>query len=251
MAGGTGDISFRIAEALRSRSGKPVAAEIVVSDINPSMLGVGEQRARSKGLLDGRGLPAMSFVEADAEALPFESDTFDSYTIAFGIRNVTHVDVSRRRRPPCSPCPVACCPALPPPAPVCRVAGAPAPSARVSGERPPSALRAFLPAQRALAEAFRVLRPGGRFMCLEFSRVRNPVLAAAYDAYSFNVIPAVGQAVTGDRDSYQYLVESIRQFPNQEAFKGMIEDAGFVSARSRDMTFGVVAIHSGFKPMED
>ncbi|KAA0157209.1 hypothetical protein FNF29_00561 [Cafeteria roenbergensis] len=196
MAGGTGDISFRIAEALRSRSGKPVAAEIVVSDINPSMLGVGEQRARSKGLLDGRGLPAMSFVEADAEALPFESDTFDSYTIAFGIRNVTHVD-------------------------------------------------------RALAEAFRVLRPGGRFMCLEFSRVRNPVLAAAYDAYSFNVIPAVGQAVTGDRDSYQYLVESIRQFPNQEAFKGMIEDAGFVSARSRDMTFGVVAIHSGFKPMED
>lgn len=103
MAGGTGDVSFRIAEALRSRSGKPVAAEIVVSDINPSMLGVGEQRARSKGLLDGRGLPAMSFVEADAEALPFEADTFDSYTIAFGIRNVTHVDVSR-------PC---CCPRCP------------------------------------------------------------------------------------------------------------------------------------------
>lgn len=99
MAGGTGDISFRIAETLRSRSGKPVAAEIVVSDINPSMLGVGEQRARSKGLLDGRGLPAMSFVEADAEALPFESNTFDSYTIAFGIRNVTHVDVSSLRWP--------------------------------------------------------------------------------------------------------------------------------------------------------
>ena len=94
-----------------------------------------------------------------------------------------------------------------------------------------------------------MLRPGGRFLCLEFSRVRNPALAALYETYSFNVIPAVGQAVTGDRDSYQYLVESIRQFPDQETFVTMIEDAGFSAARSTDLTLGVVAVHSGFKPL--
>jgi ubiquinone/menaquinone biosynthesis methyltransferase len=103
--------------------------------------------------------------------------------------------------------------------------------------------------QKAVAEAFRVLRPGGRFMCLEFSRVNNPILAQAYDAYSFNVIPAIGQAVVGDRDSYQYLVESIRQFPPQEEFRSMIEQAGFTAARYTDLTLGVCAIHSGFKPL--
>jgi ubiquinone/menaquinone biosynthesis methyltransferase len=105
-------------------------------------------------------------------------------------------------------------------------------------------------AQEALKEAFRVLRPGGRFMCLEFSKVNNPALAAFYDMYSFNVIPAMGAMVAGDRDSYKYLVESIRKFPSQQDFLDMIRDTGFVSCRFKDMTFGVVAVHSGFKPME-
>jgi ubiquinone/menaquinone biosynthesis methyltransferase len=116
----------------------------------------------------------------------------DLFTIAFGIRNVTHVD-------------------------------------------------------RAIAEAYRVLKPGGRFMCLEFSRVTNPLLQQAYDAYSFAVIPALGAAVANDRASYQYLVESIRKFPDQDTFAGMIEDAGFRHVRYRNMTFGIAAVHSGFK----
>lgn len=105
--------------------------------------------------------------------------------------------------------------------------------------------------QRALAEAFRVLRPGGRFLCLEFSHVENPVAAAVYDAYSFNVIPTLGQAVAGDRASYQYLVESIRRFPSQEDFTSMIRAAGFQYARYSNMTLGVVAVHSAFKPAVD
>ena len=196
MAGGTGDIAFRIAEALRDPAGRDVSAEVVVGDINPAMLEVGRGRARARGLLgdDCHGLPSLRFQEADCEALPFEDSSFDSYTIAFGIRNVTDVN-------------------------------------------------------KALREAQRVLKPGGRFMCLEFSRVRNRSLRAAYDAYSFNVIPALGQAVAGDRDSYQYLVESIRKFPDQEEFASMIGRAGFSSVSHSDMTFGVVAVHSGFAPL--
>ena len=101
--------------------------------------------------------------------------------------------------------------------------------------------------EEALAEAYRVLRPGGRLMVLEFSRVPVPLLRRAYDAYSFNVIPAMGQAVTGDRDSYQYLVESIRKFPDQETFLRMIRDAGFDNASYRNLTMGVAALHSGWK----
>lgn len=101
--------------------------------------------------------------------------------------------------------------------------------------------------QDALAEAYRVLRPGGRFLCLEFSRVPVPMLRKLYDLYSFNVIPRLGRAVTGDRDSYQYLVESIRQFPDQETFAGMIREAGFGQVRYRNLTQGVAAIHSGWR----
>jgi len=134
----------------------------------------------------------MSWVEGNAEQLPFADASVDLYTIAFGIRNVTHVD-------------------------------------------------------RAVAEAHRVLKPGGRFMCLEFSRVHNPLLRQLYDAYSFNVIPALGAAVANDRDSYQYLVESIRKFPDQQAFAGMLRDAGFQHVMATDLTFGVACVHSGFK----
>lgn len=128
----------------------------------------------------------------DAEELPFDDDRFDVYTIAFGIRNVTHID-------------------------------------------------------RALQEAHRVLKPGGRFLCLEFSQVNDPLISRLYDLYSFQVIPVIGEVIAGDWKSYQYLVESIRKFPNQEEFKDMIEDAGFQKVTYESLTSGIVAIHSGFK----
>lgn len=194
VAGGTGDIAFRLRDAIASshvRVTKP--PRIVVCDINPRMLAVGQERAVSRGYAESAGsAPQLSWVEGNAESLPFPDASMDLYTIAFGIRNVTHVDA-------------------------------------------------------ALREAYRVLKPGGRFMCLEFSKVNNPLLRAAYDAYSFNVIPALGQAVANDRAAYQYLVESIRRFPDQTSFAGMIEDAGFRHVAYRDFTFGVCAVHSGFK----
>ena len=152
IAGGTGDIAMRVVAA----GGADTRA--MVCDINPDMLAVGSERAQARGLAD-----ALSFAEANAEALPFVDRSFDTATIAFGIRNVPRVDV-------------------------------------------------------ALAEAFRVLKIGGRFVCLEFSAVAMPGLAALYDLYSFNVIPALGRAVVGDAQSYRYLVESIRRFPKPEAF---------------------------------
>uniref|UniRef100_A0A6I8P995 2-methoxy-6-polyprenyl-1,4-benzoquinol methylase, mitochondrial n=1 Tax=Ornithorhynchus anatinus TaxID=9258 RepID=A0A6I8P995_ORNAN len=143
-------------------------------------------------LLDVAGGTGLAWVVGDAEELPFDDDKFDVYTIAFGIRNVTHMD-------------------------------------------------------RALEEAYRVLRPGGRFLCLEFSQVTNPLVARLYDLYSFQVIPVLGEVIAGDWKSYQYLVESIRRFPAQEEFKEMIEDAGFRKVTYRSLTSGIVAIHSGFK----
>lgn len=181
VAGGTGDIAFRIVDASRG------AARVTVLDINGSMLEVGQDRAEKKGIADN-----LTFVEANAEELPFEDASFDAYTIAFGIRNVPHID-------------------------------------------------------RALDEAFRVLKPGGRFLCLEFSDVDMPLLDKVYEAWSFNAIPRIGQAVTGDREPYRYLVESIRKFPNQRNFATMIEKAGFSRVTWRDYSGGIAALHSGWK----
>jgi len=181
LAGGTGDIGFRILD----RSGE--RAEVTISDINPSMLDVGRRRAERRGY-GGR----LSFLEANAEELPVESGRYDAVTIAFGIRNVP-------RR------------------------------------------------ERALAEAWRALKPGGRFLCLEFSAVDVPMLDRLYDFYSFRVIPPMAKAVTGDGEPYRYLVESIRTFPNPDRFAAMMEDAGFDRVSYRLLSGGIAAIHSGAK----
>jgi demethylmenaquinone methyltransferase / 2-methoxy-6-polyprenyl-1,4-benzoquinol methylase len=178
VAGGTGDIAFRFLDAAGE------GASAVICDISPEMLAAGKERAA--------GRDRLTFVQGNAEALPFPASSFDAYTIAFGIRNVTHVD-------------------------------------------------------KALAEAFRVLRPGGRFLCLEFSSVEMPLLDTLYDAYSFNAIPALGGLVAGDAEAYRYLVESIRRFPDQETFMRMIEDAGFERVRYRNLTGGIAAIHAGWR----
>jgi len=180
VAGGTGDVSFKFL-------GRAGSGHAIVCDITESMLVAGRQRAEAESMSG-----SLDWVVGDAMALPFEDNTFDVYTISFGIRNVT---------------------------------------------RP----------QEALNEAYRVLRPGGRLMVLEFSQLPNPMMQAAYDAYSFNVIPQMGQLIAGDRDSYQYLVESIRKFPNQETFLGMVKTAGFGNAKYRNLSLGIAALHSGWK----
>jgi demethylmenaquinone methyltransferase / 2-methoxy-6-polyprenyl-1,4-benzoquinol methylase len=181
VAGGTGDIAFRIIEA------SDRLAHATVLDINGSMLGVGAERATKKGLL-----PNLTFVEANAEELPFEDRSFDAYTIAFGIRNVPRIDV-------------------------------------------------------ALSEAYRVLKRGGRLLVLEFSDVEMPLLDKIYESWSFNAIPKIGKAVTGEAEPYQYLVESIRKFPNQRDFAAMITKAGFSRATFTNFTGGIAALHSGWK----
>lgn len=199
VAGGTGDVAFRILDGIssikRRANQDPIndhlqeETQIHVCDINPNMLNVGRKRAIERGLGEDKSL---IWVEGDAEALSFEDNTMDGYTIAFGIRNVTHIE-------------------------------------------------------KVLAEAYRVLKHGGRFLCLELSHVEVPVFKELYDYYSFSVIPAVGELVAGDRDSYQYLVESIRRFPPQEKFASMIADAGFQKVEYENLVGGVVAIHSGLK----
>ena len=181
VAGGTGDIALRVAAAAGPN------ATIDLCDISPEMLAVGQRRVDTARLTD-----RITLTEGNAEQLPFPDRSFDAYTIAFGIRNVTHLD-------------------------------------------------------RALAEAHRVMKVGGRFMCLEFSEVTVPVLDKLYDFHSFNIIPALGQLAAGDRDSYQYLVESIRRFPKQEAFAGLIRNAGFERVTYRNLTGGVAAMHSGWR----
>ncbi|SFO16405.1 demethylmenaquinone methyltransferase / 2-methoxy-6-polyprenyl-1,4-benzoquinol methylase [Mesorhizobium sp. NFR06] len=181
VAGGTGDIAFRIVEASQRQ------AHATVLDINGSMLSVGRDRAEKLGLAANT-----DFVEANAEALPFEDGTFDVYTIAFGIRNVPRVEV-------------------------------------------------------ALAEAYRVLKRGGRLLCLEFSEVDMPLLDKVYETWSFNAIPRIGKAVTGDGEPYSYLVESIRKFPNQQNFAAMITRAGFDRVTFRNYSGGIAALHSGWK----
>ena len=181
VAGGTGDIAFRAADAAGANF------RATVCDINPDMLRVGRERAAA-GHLDDR----VSFVEGNAERLAFADRAFDAYAIAFGIRNVPRIDL-------------------------------------------------------ALSEAFRVLRPGSRFLCLEFSVVDVPGLDRLYELFSFKVIPPLGRAVTGDAESYQYLVESIRKFARPNAFAEMIRSAGFARVNWQTLSGGIVALHSGWR----
>lgn len=191
-AGGTGDITFRYINFLRDTpNARNVRSRVTMCDINQHMLDVCKERA-DKLDLSRDGNCDIVWKQENAESLTFPEDSFTAYTIAFGIRNVTHID-------------------------------------------------------KVLSEAYRVLQPGGRFLCLEFSHVNNGTLQWLYDQYSFQIIPVMGQLVTGQWKPYQYLVESIRKFPNQEDFKHMIESAGFRNVTYRNLTFGIVAIHSGFK----
>jgi demethylmenaquinone methyltransferase/2-methoxy-6-polyprenyl-1,4-benzoquinol methylase len=181
VAGGTGDIAFRIARRVGD------SAEVTICDINPAMLEVGRDRAADRGLLRG-----LTWTTGDAESLPFPERSFDAYTIAFGLRNVTDID-------------------------------------------------------KALREAFRVLRPGGRFLCLEFSKVTSAPLGRAYDAYSARALPLLGRVIARDAGSYRYLHESIRRFPPQRELARRLSDAGFERVAWRNLTLGVVALHSGWR----
>jgi len=179
VGGGTGDIAFRILKA----GGGPVT----VADINAEMLAVGQDRALDKGIVG-----PIDWIEADAEDLPFDDCSFDTFVTAFCIRNTTHPE-------------------------------------------------------NVLAEARRVLKPGGRFLCLEFSSVPSPLLSKLYDIYSFKVLPEIGARVAGDREAYQYLAESIRKFPDANTFAGMVNAAGLRPVKVRTMTGGIVALHSAWR----
>ena len=181
VAGGTGDIAFRI---VRKQGPRP---DVTVCDINPAMLAVGRDRAVDRGLVKG-----LTWATGDAEDLPFPDRSFDGYSIAFGLRNVTGID-------------------------------------------------------KALAEAHRVLKPGGRFICLEFSKVTSRPLAQLYEAYSSRALPLLGRVVARDAESYRYLHESIRRFPPQPELALRMKRAGFANVGWRDMTLGVVALHSGWR----
>ena len=181
IAGGTGDVAFRLIEAGGAQT------RVTVCDINRDMLEVGRERTAIYG-----GDTVVTFAEANAEALPFADRSFDAATIAFGIRSVPRIE-------------------------------------------------------RALAEAFRVLKIGGRFVCLEFSSVDVPALDRLYDFYSFNVIPALGGVVAGDAESYRYLVESIRRFPKPQAFATMLRAAGFARVSFQTISGGIVTLHSGWR----
>lgn len=185
VASGTGDIAFKIAKKA-SEMGLSFGVEVV--DINQKMLDVGKAKAVDLNLFS-----SLHFTCCDGENLSFADESFDLYTIAFGIRNFTNID-------------------------------------------------------KALSEAFRTLKKGGKFICLEFSKVEDLFLQKIYDQYSFKIIPKLGELVLNDRSSYQYLVESIRKFPPQNDFKKLIENAGFINVAYENLNFGVAAIHYGNKP---
>eukprot|EP00166_Cyanidium_caldarium_P005134 ctg_597.g295 len=193
VAGGTGDIAFRVLRAAPQ-------AEALVVDVNQNMLQVGERRAHAAALSSGepssaRARPRLRFMHGDAESLPLDAEQFDAYTISFGMRNVA---------------------------------------------RP----------ERALAEAVRVLRRGGRFLMMELSAMpedRFPLLRQAYDTYSFRVIPQLGQWIANDRAAYEYLVQSIRRFPPPAQVGAMMRDAGLQALTTEELCFGVVCIYSGWK----
>jgi len=186
VAGGTGDIAFRMLERMEANAAEKVLP-VTVCDINAEMLGVGRNRALDRGRLTD-----VAWICGNAEALPFPDMSFDAYTIAFGLRNVTHID-------------------------------------------------------QALAEGRRVLKPGGRLLCLEFSKVLVPVLDKLYDAYSFKVLPWLGGLVAGDREAYRYLAESIRRFPDQDALAQRMSAVGFAQVKVRNLSGGIAAMHSGWR----
>jgi ubiquinone/menaquinone biosynthesis methyltransferase len=187
IAGGTGDIAFRMARHARRRAKiEGDTAEITVCDINAEMLNKGRTRKEAQLLSE------VSWACVDAENLPMPDNCADAYTVSYGIRNMTHMD-------------------------------------------------------RVLSEAYRVLKPGGRFLCLEFSRVTAPVLDVLFEKYSFTVMPKLGKIVTGDGEAYRYLAESIRRFPAQQPFARMIAKAGFSNVKVRNLLVGISAIHSGWK----
>ena len=188
VAGGTGDVALGVlARVGGAEINEYSGGAITICDINETMLKAGRVKARNRGLEGG-----VRYLGADAEALAVADGSVDAYTVAFGLRNVTRLEV-------------------------------------------------------ALGEAMRVLKPGGRFLCLEFSRVSVPLLGEIYDCYSFAVLPRIGEIVTGDRAAYQYLVESIRRFPDQERFAAMIRHAGLGQCRYRNLSGGIAALHSAWR----
>ncbi|WP_341754334.1 bifunctional demethylmenaquinone methyltransferase/2-methoxy-6-polyprenyl-1,4-benzoquinol methylase UbiE [Candidatus Tisiphia endosymbiont of Dioctria rufipes] len=184
VASGTGDIAFKI---IKRASAKNVLVQLTMCDINHDMLEVARHKAIDSNILQG-----LEYVVADAENLPFPDNSFDYYTIAFGIRNVAKID-------------------------------------------------------NALKEAYRVLKPGGKFLCLEFSKVEFDCLKQLYQFYSFNIIPKIGKIIANNESAYQYLVESINVFPDQESFAIMLKDVGFTDVSYKNLTLGIAAIHSAYK----
>lgn len=181
LAGGTGDLTAKFSQLV----GKD--GQVVLADINSSMLKVGRDKLRDRGVVGN-----VKYVQANAEALPFEENSFDIITIAFGLRNVTDKDA-------------------------------------------------------ALRSMYSVLKPGGRLLVLEFSKPEHELLNKAYDFYSFNILPKMGELIAKDGDSYQYLAESIRMHPDQETLKSMMDNAGFEQTSYHNLTGGIVALHKGYK----